>query len=428
MDRILITGGKKLEGEVHVSGSKNAMLPIMVAALLAESPSTIRNVPGLKDIDTMAGVLRFVGAEVAQSDGVLTIDPSGFKHTEAPYDMVRKMRASIYVLGPMIGRLKRAKVSLPGGCVIGQRPIDIHVRGLRALGADVTIGDGYINAHTSRLKGATVSMEGPSGSSVGATCNVLMMATLAQGTTVLKNAAIEPEVTDLVNFLSAMGAQISGAGSPTLTIQGVDTLHGVEYEVIADRIEAGTYMTAIAATHGEGVIHGCRYEHMEAVINKLQEIGVNVEQVSNGVSVRADGALKPVTIRTMPYPGFPTDMQAQLTALLCTVSGESIVTETIFPERFMHCAELRRMGAEIIVSNGKAIIHGHGNLAGAPVMASDLRASAALVVAGLAAQGTTEILRVYHIDRGYERIEEKLQMLGADIRRYDPAQNHKHRH
>ena len=310
---------------------------------------------------------------------------------------------------------------------IGQRPIDIHVRGLRGLGANVTIGDGYINADTDRLKGATISLEGPSGSSVGATCNVMMMAALAKGTSVLTNAAAEPEVSDLADFLTAMGANISGIGTSTLTVEGVDTLKGVDYEVTADRIEAGTFMTAIAATRSEGVIQGCRCEHMESVINKLQEIGIKVDKMANGVRIDATENLKPVNIRTMPYPGFPTDMQAQLTALLCTVPGESIITETIFPERFMHCAELRRMGADILVSNGKAIIHSNGKLAGAPVMASDLRASAALVIAGLAAEGKTEILRVYHIDRGYERIEEKLQQLGAEIYRYDPAQNHKHK-
>lgn len=425
MDRIVIHGGKPLRGEVRVSGSKNATLPIMVSALLADSPSVIKNVPKLRDIDTMAQMLRFVGAEVEQNDDVLTIDPRGFNGWQAPYDMVRKMRASIYVLGPMIARLRRAQVALPGGCVIGHRPIDIHLRGIQALGAKVTLEYGDVVAVADELKGADVSLEGPFGSSVGATCNMMMVASLAKGTTVLRSAACEPEVVDLANFLNSMGARISGAGTSTITIEGVDSLHGSSYSVIPDRIEAGTFLTAVAITGGDAIVRGCRVEHLEAVITKLQEIGVSLETLDDGVRVFVQNELRPVSIRTMPYPGFPTDMQAQFTALLSVVKGESVVKETVFPERFMHCAELRRMQADIRVSGGSAIIRGVEKLRGAYVMASDLRASASLVVAGLAAEGKTEILRVYHIDRGYERIEEKLQQLGADIYRYDPAKLHK---
>ncbi|MCD6386686.1 UDP-N-acetylglucosamine 1-carboxyvinyltransferase [Candidatus Sumerlaeota bacterium] len=425
MDRIVIHGGKPLKGEVRVSGSKNATLPIMVSALLAETPSIIKNVPKLRDIDTMAHLLRYVGAEVEQKGDTLIIDPRGFERWKAPYDMVRKMRASIYVLGPMIARLHRAQVAMPGGCVIGHRPIDIHLRGIQALGAKVSMEYGDVVATAQELKGAEVSLEGPYGSSVGATCNMMMAAALAKGTTVLRSAACEPEVVDLANFLNAMNARITGAGTPTITIEGVDSLQGTSYNVIPDRIEAGTFLTAVAITRGDAIVRGCRAEHLEAVITKLREIGVSLEILDDGIRVFVQGELRPVSIRTMPYPGFPTDMQAQFTALLSLVKGESIVKETVFPERFMHCAELRRMQADISVSAGSAIIRGVEKLRGAYVMASDLRASASLVVAGLAAEGKTEILRVYHIDRGYERIEEKLQQLGADIYRYDPAKMHK---
>ncbi len=425
MDRIRIQGGNSLCGEVEISGSKNATLPIMVAALLGETASEIRNVPQLRDVDTMANMLRYVGAEVTQEGDVLHIDPAGFNVAEAPYDMVRKMRASIYVLGPMLARLRKAKVSMPGGCVIGPRPIDIHIRGIKALGADVNLEPGYVNASGEHLRGGEVSLEGPSGSSVGATCNVMMVAALTPGTSILRSAAREPEVVDLADFLNAMGANIEGAGSTTITVNGVDALHGAEYSIIPDRIEAGTFLSAAAITGGETVIKKCLPEQLEAVITKIQEIGVPVETNDTTIKVSPAERFHPIAIRTLPYPGFPTDMQAQFMALLALVKGESTITETIFPKRFMHCAELRRMGVDIKVTNGTAHITGVDSIGGAPVMASDLRASAALVLAGLAAKGETEILRVYHIDRGYERIEEKLQKIGAEIIRFDPAKQHK---
>lgn len=421
MDRIVVRGGKALKGEVFISGSKNATLPLMVAALLADSPSTIKNVPQLKDVDTMTEVLRYVGAKVERHNDTLYIDPRDFKVAEARYDMVRKMRASIYVLGPMLARLRRARVSLPGGCVIGQRPIDLHLKGISALGVEINKEGGYINARAEKLIGCDVSLAGQFGSSVGATCNVMMTATLAKGTTILRSAAREPEVIELANFLNSMGARIHNAGTSTITIEGVNNLHGATYSVIPDRIEAGTFMTAIAITRGDALLRNCRLDHLDAVTNKLQEIGIAVEPADDGARVYVPSELRPTTIITAPYPGFPTDMQAQFTALLSLVKGESIVKEAIFLERFLHCQELRRLGADILVSGNMAKINGVEKLSGAPVMASDLRASAALVVAGLAAEGETEILRVYHIDRGYERIEQKLHQLGADIYRYDPA-------
>lgn len=423
MDRIRINGAKPLYGEVSISGSKNAALPMMTAALLADSPCVIHNIPRLRDIDTMANMLRFVGAEVEQKDDTLFIDPRNFNHAEAPYDMVRKMRASIYVLGPMLAKLRRARVSMPGGCVIGQRPIDIHIRGIKALGAEVTMEPGYINTNGEHLHGGAVSLEGPFGSSVGATCNMVMVAVLTPGTTILRGAAREPEVVDLVEFLNSMGARIKGAGSSKITIEGVDSLHGAEYSIIPDRIEAGTFMIAFAITKGEGIIKGCDADHLDAVITKIEEMGVRVDKMPEGLKISIPGEFQPLTIRTAPYPGFPTDMQAQFTALLSLIKGKSIVTDTIFQERYIHCAELRRMGADLMISGGSVYINGVEKLGGAPVMASDLRASAALVLAGLAAEGTTEILRVYHIDRGYEQIEKKLQKIGADIVRFDPAKD-----
>lgn len=425
MDRIIIHGGKPLSGEVFISGSKNSTLPIMIAALLGNSPSTIKNVPQLRDVETMANVLRYVGAKVDWQGDTLHIDPSNFSIAEAPYDMVRKMRASIYVLGPMVAKLRRARVSFPGGCVIGQRPINLHLKGISALGVEITKEKGYINARADKLEGADISLAGEFGSSVGATCNVMMAATLAKGTTIIRCAAREPEVVELANFLNAMGARIYHAGSSTIFIEGVSELHGTTYTVIPDRIEAGTFMTAIAITRGNAIVRNCRPDHLDAVINKLIEIGVAIEQLNeHSLRVYVPGELKPTTIITSPYPGFPTDMQAQFTALLSLVKGESIIKETIFPERFLHCQELRRLGAEVTVIGGAVKLNGVEKLSGAPIMASDLRASAALVLAGLAAEGETEILRVYHIDRGYEKIEEKLQKMGADIYRYDPAKLH----
>ncbi|MFH0793080.1 MAG: UDP-N-acetylglucosamine 1-carboxyvinyltransferase [bacterium] len=417
MDRLRIAGGCRLQGKVTIGGSKNASLPLMVASLLAETPTTLTNTPNLRDTETMVLVLTRVGASVRFIGNQLFIDPQHFSVAEAPYDMVRKMRASIYVMGPMLARLGHCRVSLPGGCAIGARPIDLHLKGFEALGVHITRDRGYIVAKHDGLRGAEFSLEGPAGSSVGATCNVLMAAVLAKGTSVMHGAAREPEVVDLINFLNAMGAHIEGAGESTLTIEGVDRLRGVEYAVIPDRIEAGTYMAAAAITKGDVLIENCEPAHLTAVIEKFREIGVEVEAENGGLRVRSDGNFRPASIRTLPYPGFPTDLQAQFMVLVALAPGVSTIVETIYPQRFMHAMELVRMGAEINLTDGKALVEGVPTLSGAPVMASDLRASAALVLAGLAAKDETEVLRVYHIDRGYEQIDEKLSALGAQIER-----------
>jgi len=419
MQRIVIDGRVPLKGTISVSGSKNATLPLMAAALLGESPTTLRNVPNLQDVRTMAEVLRSLGAGVEFSDHVMKIDPAGFKETEAPYETVRKMRASIYVMGPMLARLRCAKVSLPGGCAIGSRPVDLHLKGFEHLGADVRLEHGYVIAETSGLVGGEFNLSGATGSSVGATCNVVMAATLAKGTTVIHGAAREPDVVELCEFLNKMGAKIEGAGHASIVINGVSSLSGIDHVVVSDRIEAGTFMTAAAITGGDVKITGCPMEHMESTISKLLEIGVDVECLSPD-SCRVSGKpseYTPTNIQTLVYPGFPTDMQAQFMALLSIVEGTSTIKENIYVDRFMHAAELNRMGADIRVVSGFATIVGVPELMGAPVMASDLRASAALVVAGLAAEGITIINRVYHIDRGYESIEKKLQGLGARIQR-----------
>ena len=418
MDRLLIEGGVPLRGTVEISGAKNAALPLMAASLLANSPVTLHDVPSLMDVDTMMLVLHTVGADVLRKGNTLVIDPGNFNVAEAPYNLVRKMRASIYVLGPMVAKLKKAKVSMPGGCVIGRRPIDLHLKGLESLGARVKLSKGYIMVENPGLKESTFSLAGPSGSSVGATCNTLMAAVTAQGRTVIHGAAKEPEVRDLIDLLNEMGAEIEAEDS-TITIQGVKELHGAEHAIIPDRIEAGTYMVASAITGGDIIIKGCHLPHMEIVVSKLRELGIEVEPVVGGARCRCNnnGNLKPINIRTLPYPGFPTDLQAQFSALLSIIEGNSTVTETIYPERFMHIAELERMGAEISLFSSTATICGVEKLQAAPVMATDLRASAALILAALAAKGETEILRVYHIDRGYEHIEKKLAGLGAKISR-----------
>jgi UDP-N-acetylglucosamine 1-carboxyvinyltransferase len=418
VQRIVIQGGVPLKGSISISGSKNATLPLMAAALLGDSPTTLSNVPDLRDVQTMAEVLRSVGAKVDFADHTMRIDPTSFNSAEATYDIVRKMRASIYVMGPMLARLNRAKVSLPGGCAIGQRPVDLHLKGFEALGAKIGLEYGYVLAETSGLQGSEFNLSGSSGSSVGATCNVVMAATLAEGTSVIHGAAREPDVLELCNFLNAMGARIENAGSRTITVHGVKKLHGIEHKVVADRIEAGTFMTAIAITDGDAIIENAPMSDMESTVEKLREIGVNIE--ADGERVRISGKRSeylPTNIQTWTYPGFPTDMQAQFMALLAVVPGTSTIRETIYVDRFMHAAELNRMGANIRVVSGFATIDGVNHLGGAPVMASDLRASAALVVAGLAAKGTTMVNRVYHIDRGYEHIEKKLSGLGARIER-----------
>ena len=417
MQKISVKGGKVLRGSVEISGSKNATLPVMTAALLAESPSVIHNVPYLNDIKTMAEVLRKLGSSAQLEDHRLHIDPKGFNKFEAPYELVKTMRASIYSLGACLARLGEAKVSLPGGCAIGARPIDLHLKGVEQLGAKVTIEHGYVHAKASKLQGTTIYLAGPHGSSVGATVNVLLAATAAEGTTVIESASSEPEVEDLVNCLKAMGASIEGGGTSRLVIEGKKKLKGVDYSVIPDRVEAGTFMVAAAITKGDITLKKANPSHLTAVIDKLRQIGVNIEVTNGEIRVKGEEAYKPADVMILPYPGFPTDMQAQIMALLATVPGISIVTETIWENRFMHVFEMNRMGADINIDRSHAVVKGVPKLTGAPVMASDLRASAALILAGLVAEGETLVQRIYHLDRGYEKIEQKLSALGADIQR-----------
>ena len=416
MDSLIIKGGVPLHGEVTISGAKNAVLPIMAAALLTSEPCVIRRVPQLTDVKFMAQILTWLGARVSFQGDELRIEARKIKGI-GDYDLVRKMRASICIMGPLLARLKSATVSLPGGCVIGARPINLHLKGFEALGARVTIDGGYVHARARKLVGTEIFLGGRAGSTVLGTANVMMAATLAEGTTIIQSAACEPEIVDLANFLNAMGAKISGAGSPTLIIQGVRELHGAEHEVIPDRIETATYAIAAAATNGEITIRGSNPGHLTAVLDKLQEAGVKIERRGPDLIVRRGRRLKPVDVTTLPYAGFPTDAQAQMMALLTLAPGISIITERIFESRFMHVSELARLGADIELEGPSAIVKGGRPLSGAPVMASDLRASAALVIAGLAAKGTTRVLRVYHIDRGYENIDGKLRALGARIER-----------
>lgn len=418
MDSFLIHGGRPLHGDVRISGSKNAVLPIMAATLLTAETCVIRRVPDLSDVRFMARILESLGAEVHFADETLTIRAAAIQGF-GDYELIRKMRGSICILGPLVARLQTATVSLPGGCVIGTRPIDLHLKGLAALGAKLTIDSGYVRAESPRLNGAIVFLGGRAGPTVLGTANILMAATLADGVTVIESAACEPEVVDLANFLCSMGAKISGIGSPTLTVTGVRELHGTDHEVIGDRIEAGTFAAAVAATGGEVVLHGARTEHLAAVLDKLHEAGVRTERTLGALTIKASSALRPVDITTMPYPGFPTDMQAQLMSLMCLAPGTSVITERIFESRFMHAAELMRLGADISIEGSSAIVKGGRPMSGAPVMASDLRASAALVIAGLAGRGDTRVNRVYHLDRGYEKMEEKLCRLGARIERVD---------
>jgi UDP-N-acetylglucosamine 1-carboxyvinyltransferase len=417
VQKISVKGGKVLKGSVDISGSKNATLPVMTAVLLAESPSIIRNVPYLNDVKTMTEVLKTLGAKAVLEDHSLKVDPAGFNQFEAPYELVKTMRASIYSLGACLARLGEAKVSLPGGCAIGARPIDLHLKGIEQLGAKVTIEHGYVHAKASKLKGATIYLAGPHGPSLGATVNVVLAATAAEGTTVIESASIEPEVEDLVNCLNAMGAQIEGTGTSKLVVHGKKTLKGVDYSVIPDRVEAGTFMVAAAITKGDVLLKKANASQLMAVIDKLRQIGVTVEVTPEGIWVKGDGEYKPADVMILPYPGFPTDMQAQIMALLATIPGNSIVTETIWENRFMHVFEMNRMGADINIDRSHAVVKGVKKLTGAPVMASDLRASAALILAGLVAEGETLVQRIYHLDRGYEKIEQKLSALGADIAR-----------
>jgi len=419
LDRFEIEGGVPLRGEVTVSGAKNAVLPILAATLLADGPCTIEGVPDLKDLDTMLRILRELGVEAERAaDGTVTTEVRDLSCVRAPYELVKTMRASICVLGPLLARRKCAQVSFPGGCVIGPRPIDLHVAGLQALGATLSLEGGYILADGSRMRGAEVYLGGAYGPTVTGTANVLMAATLVPGTTVIEHAACEPEVADLARFLVAMGAKIEGIGGPRLVVTGVERLLGVRWRVIPDRIEAGTFLTAAAITHGDVTVRGADPSHLSAAIATLARMGVSVERLpERALRVRALDAILPTDLVTLPHPGFPTDLQAQFMAVLCVAHGNSFVTEKIYPERFIHVAELQRMGARIRKEGPTAIVQGVDHLSGAPVMASDLRASAALVVAGLAARGVTTVDRVYHIDRGYERIETRLEALGARIRR-----------
>lgn len=418
MDKIVIVGGRKLKGDVEISGAKNSALPIMAACLLTEEESVIENVPDLRDTHTMIRLLRSLGAKAYYEKGKVVIKPGKNLKPLAPYKLVSTMRASVCVLGPLLGRVGHAEVSLPGGCVIGPRPIDLHLKGLEALGARIEIQHGYVNARVvKRLRGDDIYLGGSFGSSVLATANVMMAAVLARGKTTIESAACEPEVVDLARFLRKMGAKISGEGSPRLEIEGVKRLHGISYAVITDRIEAGTYLFAAAMTGGDVTVKRVDANHLKAVIDKLKQAGVRIDTGKNWIRLRRKGRLKPVDVTTLPYPGFPTDLQAQMMALMAVTPGISVITEKIYPDRFMHVSELNRMGCRIFLERPSAIVHGVKRLSGAPVMASDLRASAALVIAGLAGEGTTEVYRVYHLDRGYERLEQKLAGLGAAIHR-----------
>jgi len=415
MDALLIHGGNPLAGEVRISGAKNAALPILTASLLTAEPLKLGNVPHLRDISTMLALLGHMGVRVTLDDqNQVTLCGESIPHREAPYEMVKTMRAAILVLGPTLARFGEARVSLPGGCAIGSRPVDLHIKGLQAMGADINIEHGYIHARCKRLQGARVVMDMVT---VTGTENLMMAAALADGTTVLENAAREPEVVDLARCLVAMGARIEGAGSDVITIHGVDTLHGAEYSVMADRIETGTFLVAVAMTGGRVRATHTQPDTLEAVISKLREAGAKVEVGDDWIEVESDGKLKAVDVRTAPHPAFPTDMQAQFMAMNAVSEGAASVTETIFENRFMHVQELRRLGANIEVTGYTALVRGVPRLDGAMVMATDLRASACLVLAGLVAAGETTIERIYHLDRGYERIEEKLTQLGARIKR-----------
>lgn len=414
MDRIVINGGTRLSGEVRISGAKNSALPILASTILGGGECVITNVPRVVDVLTMGKLLSILGASVTHEDHRAVIRAEVIHSTEAPYDLVKTMRASVLALGPLVARWGEAKVSLPGGCAIGSRPVNLHLAGLAKLGADISIEHGYITAKAKRLKGARIYCDTPT---VTGTENLMMAASLAEGTTVLENAAKEPEIVDLAEFLTKRGARIAGAGTDVITIEGVRELKGGDHEVIPDRIEAGTYLTAAAMTHGDVTVTHCRPGHLEAVLMKLREAGADVQEGKDSVRVTVPDRLKGTDVKTLPYPGFPTDMQAQMVALMTLAEGTSVITETVFESRFMHVEELRRMGADIRVEGNRLVVTGGRHLTGAPVMASDLRASAGLIIAGLAAEGLTEVQRVYHLDRGYERMEEKLRSLGADIER-----------
>jgi len=417
MDKLLIRGGRQLQGEVTISGAKNAALPELCATLLTADPVTLSNVPRLQDVSTTLKLLRSMGAQAERSESqpdTVAVSAANLTSREATYDLVKTMRASILVLGPLLARFGEARVSLPGGCAIGSRPVDQHIKGMQAMGAEITVEHGYILARAKRLKGARITTDMVT---VTGTENLLMAATLAEGETVLENAAQEPEIPDLAEMLIGMGAKIEGHGSSKIRIQGVERLHGVAHRIVPDRIEAGTFLCAVAAAGGDVLLKGARADHLDAVIDKLREAGAAIEVVDGGLRVRGSGRLKAVGFRTSEYPAFPTDMQAQFMALDCIAEGSAKVTETIFENRFMHVNELLRLGARIEVDGHTALVTGVPRLSGATVMATDLRASASLVIAGLVASGETRVDRIYHLDRGYERMEAKLRALGADIER-----------
>lgn len=418
MDSFEIVGGHRLKGAVSISGSKNSALPIMAACILLDGESVLHNVPDLADVRLMQQLLARLGVKSERDgSGAMRVRVEDEMNAHAEYDLVSRMRASVCVMGPLLAKRRRAQVSMPGGCAIGDRPINLHVEGLRGLGADFDLVNGDVLLKSKKLTGSDVFLGGPFGSSVTATANVMMAATLAEGRTVIESAACEPELVDLANFLNACGARISGHGTPQIMIEGVSSLKGTEHRVIPDRIEAGTFIMAAAITNGDLELVGARLDHLRAVVDRLRLVGVLIERGEKGISVSTARRLEPVEITTQPYPGFPTDLQAQAMALLTLADGNSIITEKIFPDRFLHVGELTRMGAHLRKEGPTVIVSGVKKLVGAPVMASDLRASAALILAGLVAKGTTRVQRVYHIDRGYERIESKLAAVGATIRR-----------
>lgn len=417
MAKIIIEGGKKLSGSIKVSGAKNAALPIMAAVILSTGPVELSNVPALNDVNTMDRVLQALGARVENVGGnVYRFDASGQINDEAPYELVKSMRASFFVMGPLLARLKKARVPLPGGCAIGVRPVNIHLKGFEALGATVSIEGGCAVAVADKLRGNKILLDFPS---VGATENLMMAATLAEGVTQIENSAQEPEIVDLANFLNTIGAKITGAGSPTITIEGVEKLGGGRYRVMPDRIEAGTFAIMGAMTGGNVKVENCDPGHLHALINKLREMGVELDYDETSISVNAPARLKAVEIKTLPFPGFATDLQAQLMAAMCIANGTSSITETIFENRFMHVSELARMGASITIHDRTAVVHGVESLKGAPVSATDLRAGAAMVLAGLVAEGRTEVSQVFHIDRGYEDLVGRVRNLGACIERIE---------
>lgn len=414
-EKLIISGRNRLQGTVKIDGAKNSALSIMAATLLTKDVCILRNVPRLTDVDTMAAVIRKLGIKVEwRGDNTLYIDSDDFNNYEAPYELVKMMRGSILVMGPLLARLKKAKISLPGGCAIGARPVDFHLKGFEALGAQVEVEKGYIEAKVDKLKGDDIYLDFPS---LGATENIMMAACLAEGITTIENAAKDPEVVELGHFLNKMGAKVEGLGTDLIRIEGVKELHGIDYTIIPDRIEAGTYMIAAAITGGDVLIEKADPLLLKPLIVKLEEAGVRIELEKSLIKVIGPSRVKAVDIKTLPFPGFPTDMQAQFMALSCVAKGTSVITETVFEKRFVHIGDLIRMGADIKVEGHSAIIKGVKKLSAAPVMASDLRGGAALVLAGLVAEGTTELSRIYHLDRGYVKLEEKLNSLGADIKR-----------